>query len=63
MGDCVCIVGLDVDPVFIGIGFGVSPSGDGVSVGARDVLLLDIVYVVFDVIVGISVLGIGFGVS
>ena len=61
MGDCVCIVGLDVDSVFIGIG--VSPSGDGVSVGARDEPLLDIVYVVFDVIVGISVLGIGFGVS
>ena len=61
MGDCVCIVGLDVDSVFIGIG--VSPSGDGVSVGPRDVPLLDIVYVVFDVIVGISVLGIGFGVS
>ena len=61
MGDCVCIVGLDVNLVVIGSG--VSPSGDVVSVGPRDVALLDIVYVVFDVIGDISVLGIGFGVS
>lgn len=57
MGDCVCIV----DSVFIG--FGVSPSADGVPVGPKDVPLLDIVYVVFNVVVDISVLGIGFGVS
>ena len=62
MGDCVCIVGLDVDSVFIG--FGVSPSVDGVSVGPKDVPLLDIGYVVFDVVVvDVSVLGIGVGVS
>ena len=74
MGDCVCCVDLDVDSVFIG--FGVSPSVGGVSLGPKDVPLLDIdvsweglwvvictVGSVSSVVFSVSLLVIGFGVS